>query len=148
MLHPQGSPEIASRTQHLREEYQSSLVSIIIPTYDRAHLIGETLASVLAQTYEHVETIVADDGSTDNTGELMVEWERRFHGERGWNLEFLRSDHRGGNAARNRGMQASQGEFIQFLDSDDLLHPEKLTLAMRGSPPLWAGRNRIRAEGL
>lgn len=95
------------------------LVSIIIPTYNRAHLIGETLDSILAQTYQNWECIVVDDGSTDNTDNLMAEYmakDARFK-------YYHRPKERlpGGNAARNYGFEVSNGEFIQWFDSDDLM---------------------------
>jgi len=100
------------------------LVSVIIPTYNRAHLIGETLDSVLAQTYENWECIVVDDGSTDNTDEVMAAYcakDSRFR-------YYHRPDtHKpGGNGARNFGFLMSKGEYVQWTDSDDLMHPEKL----------------------
>lgn len=95
------------------------LVSIIIPTYNRAHLIGETLDSVLAQTYGNWECIIVDDGSTDNTSDVLesyVNKDSRFQ-------YYHRPPDRpkGANACRNYGFQISKGEFIVFLDSDDLL---------------------------
>jgi len=103
---------------------QQPLVSIIIPTYNRAHLIGETLDSVLAQTYSNWECIIVDDGSTDNTDavvQVYVEKDARcryFHRP----PEHLP----GGNGARNFGFKMSRGEYLVFLDSDDLLHPDCL----------------------
>ncbi len=102
------------------------LVSIIIPTYNRAHLIGETLDSVLAQTYENWECIVVDDGSTDATAltvEAYLRKDARFQ-------FFKRPNHKpkGANACRNYGFEKSKGEFIQWFDSDDLMHPRKLDL--------------------
>lgn len=98
---------------------ENPLVSIIIPTYNRAHLIGETLDSVLAQTYENWECIVVDDGSTDNTEELMAEYmtkDARFQ------YHHRPKDRLpGGNAARNYGFEVSMGEYIQWFDSDDLM---------------------------
>lgn len=100
------------------------LVSIIIPTYNRAHLIGETLDSVLAQTYTNWECIIVDDGSSDNTDEVVGKYlkkDPRFK-------YYHRPDtHKpGGNGARNYGFLQSKGEYIQWFDSDDLMHPEKL----------------------
>ncbi|MBK5214575.1 MAG: glycosyltransferase family 2 protein [Flavobacteriaceae bacterium] len=105
------------------------LVSIIIPTYNRAHLIGETLDSILAQTYENWECIVVDDGSTDNTEELLMEYlknDSRFQ-------YYSRPQERpkGANACRNYGFEQSKGEYIQWFDSDDLMHPEKLMIKIR-----------------
>lgn len=95
------------------------LVSIIIPTYNRAHLIGETLDSVLAQTYQNWECIVVDDGSTDNTAEVINSYlvkDSRFQ-------YHQRPKNRlpGGNAARNYGFEISKGEFIQWFDDDDIM---------------------------
>ncbi|MEM0518343.1 glycosyltransferase family 2 protein [Aequorivita flava] len=95
------------------------LVSIIIPTYNRAHLIGETLDSVLAQTYQNWECIVIDDGSTDDTAEVMATYcgkDSRFqyHQRPADRLS-------GGNAARNYGFELSRGEFVNWFDSDDLM---------------------------
>jgi len=97
------------------------LVSIIIPTYNRAHLIGETLDSVLAQTYQNWECIIVDDGSSDNTDEVVgayVKKDSRFK-------YYHRPDEHliGANGARNYGIIKSQGDFLNFLDSDDYLHP-------------------------
>lgn len=102
------------------------LVSIIIPTFNRAHLIGETLDSVLAQTYENWECIIVDDGSTDNTAEVVNEYitkDNRFQ------LHYRPSDRlAGGNAARNYGFEVSKGEYINWLDSDDILFKEAIEL--------------------
>lgn len=103
---------------------QNPLVSIIIPTYNRAHLIGETLDSIIAQTYANWECIVVDDGSTDKTRELMVDYltmDSRFH-------YHLRPEDRlpGGNAARNYGFEMSKGEYIQWFDDDDIMLPRFL----------------------
>jgi glycosyltransferase involved in cell wall biosynthesis len=94
------------------------IVSIIIPTYNRAHLIGETLDSVLAQTYTNWECIIVDDGSTDNTDEVVEEYvkkDSRFK-------YYHRPDEHlpGGNGARNYGFKMSKGEYVNWLDSDDL----------------------------
>ncbi len=102
------------------------LVSIIIPTYNRAHLIGETLDSVLAQTYQNWECIVVDDGSTDNTDDLMSKYmakDSRFK-------YYHRPNDRlqGGNAARNYGIEISKGAYINFLDSDDFIHPRTIEI--------------------
>ncbi|CAG1012662.1 partial Chondroitin synthase, partial [Anaerolineales bacterium] len=97
-------------------------VSIIIPTYNRANLIGETLHSVFAQTYQDFEIIVVDDGSTDNTAEVL-----RPLAETG-RIKYIRQDNQGASAARNRGIREADGIYIAFLDSDDLFEPTKLEL--------------------
>lgn len=94
------------------------LVSIIIPTYNRASLIGKTIDSIIAQTYKNWEIIIVDDGSSDNTYKIiepyLCDLRIRF---------FNRPSDRakGGNAARNYGYEISRGEFVKWLDSDDLL---------------------------
>lgn len=95
------------------------LVSIIIPTLNRAHLLTETLDSVLGQTYPYWECIVVDDGSTDNTEKIIKEYVKKdsrfqFHHRPKDRLS-------GGNAARNYGLEVSKGEYIQWFDSDDLM---------------------------
>lgn len=100
------------------------LVSIIIPTYNRAHLIGETLDSVLAQTYTHWECIVVDDGSTDNTEAIVNEYikkDSRFQYHKRPNYKP-----KGANACRNYGFELSNGEFVNWVDSDDLVSENKL----------------------
>jgi glycosyltransferase involved in cell wall biosynthesis len=100
------------------------LVSIIIPTYNRAHLIHETLDSVLAQTYTNWECIVLDDRSTDNTEEVLkiyVGKDARFqYHKRPTNRK------KGANACRNYGFELSKGDYINWFDSDDLMKPNKL----------------------
>lgn len=102
------------------------LVSIIIPTYNRAHLIEETLDSVLAQTYQNWECIVVDDGSTDGTKAIVAAYSKkdaRFQ-------YFSRPTNKpkGANACRNYGYEKSKGYYIQWFDSDDLMHTEKLRI--------------------
>lgn len=102
------------------------LVSIIIPTYNRAHLIVETLDSVLVQTYTHWECIIVDDGSTDDTAKVVGEYvkmDARFQYH-----ERPKDRLSGGNAARNYGFEISRGEYVNWFDSDDLMHPKKLEL--------------------
>ena len=98
---------------------QRPLVSAIIPTYNRASLVSDAIESVLAQTYPHVETIVVDDGSTDGTMDVL-----RRYGDR---IQVISQPNAGPAAARNRGIAASHGGLIAFLDSDDIWLPGKLT---------------------
>ena len=108
----------------MSENCVPGLVSIVVPTYNRASLLPEALASVLAQTYRPIECIVVDDGSTDGTEECMRPWCARS--KAGLEFRYLRQNRRGGCAARNRGLCESRGEFIGFLDSDDQLLPESV----------------------
>jgi glycosyltransferase involved in cell wall biosynthesis len=105
------------------------LVSVIIPTYNRAHLIGETLDSVLAQTYQNWECIIVDDGSSDKTNDVVgayVKKDSRFK-------YYHRPDEHlpGGNGARNYGFKMSEGEYVNWFDSDDVMVPEKIEIQLR-----------------
>ena len=101
------------------------LLSVVIPTWNRARLVCEAVESALAQRPGEVEVIVVDDGSTDNT---TAELERRF----GARICLLRQPHRGGiGAARNTGAREASGELVAFLDSDDLWLPGKLEAELR-----------------
>ena len=93
------------------------LVSIIIPCFRQAHLLGEAIESVLAQSYPHFEIIVVDDGSPDDTAQVV----KRYP-----SVRYLRQDNRGVSAARNSGIQASSGTYLVFLDADDRLLPNHL----------------------
>lgn len=94
------------------------LVSVIIPTHNRAGWVGEAIGSVLEQTYEPIELIVVDDGSTDHTAKVVQAF--------GSALTYRPQPQAGVSAARNRGVAASHGELVAFLDSDDLWQPEKV----------------------
>lgn len=107
---------------------ENSLVSIIIPTYNRAHLIGETLDSVLAQTYSNWECIVVDDGSSDDTHILLGEYSNR---DSRFSYIVKPADiKKGASISRNLGLKIAKGEFIQFLDSDDILAPNKIEVQL------------------
>jgi len=95
------------------------LVSVIIPTYNRAWVLREAIDSVLAQEFKDFELIVVDDGSTDNTGEILGSYEQ--------DILVVRQPNKGVSAARNRGIAAAAGRLIAFLDSDDLWLPRKLS---------------------
>lgn len=104
------------------------LVSIIIPTYNRGHLIGQTLDSVVAQSYINWECIVVDDGSSDYTIELM-----EFYCERDSRIKFFdrpQERRKGANACRNFGFELSEGEYINWFDSDDLMMKENLIMKL------------------
>jgi len=106
----------------------STLVSIIIPTYNRAYLIGETLESILAQTYTNWECIVVDDGSEDYTEELL-----KFYCKLDSRILFYkRPKHKrkGANACRNFGFEKSKGDYIIWFDSDDIMLPKKLKIQL------------------
>lgn len=98
-----------------------NLVSIVIPVYNRGGLIGETLDSILDQTYSNWECIIVDDGSTDNTVEVVQAYCDTDHRIK---LFYRPEDRlRGGNAARNFGLENCVGEYINWFDSDDIMMP-------------------------
>lgn len=97
---------------------EPGLVSVIIPTFNRAYLVGSAIESVLAQTYRPVEMIVVDDGSSDGTREVV--------GRFGSAVRYFGQANAGVSAARNRGLREARGEFIALLDSDDRWMPWKL----------------------
>ena len=94
------------------------LVSVVIPSYNRSQYIAETIESVLTQTYRNIEVIVIDDGSTDNTSEVVDRYLPR--------IKYVRQNNSERGASRNHGLRLANGDFISFLDSDDLWLPEKL----------------------
>jgi glycosyltransferase involved in cell wall biosynthesis len=98
-------------------------VSVIIPTYNRAAMVKEAIASVLAQSYADWEMIVVDDGSTDETEAALADVLPQ--------LTYVRQEHLGVSAARNRGAAMARGEYLAFLDSDDLWLANKLKRQMR-----------------
>src|SRR4051794_36269759 len=98
------------------------LVSVVIPAFNRAFILPEALDSVLAQTFKDFELIVVDDGSTDDTEEVL----RPYVERRG--VRFLPQANQGPAAARNRGIEAARGKYVAFLDSDDLWLPIKLSV--------------------
>lgn len=96
------------------------LVSIVIPTYNRARWLGESVESALAQDYPRLEVLVVDDGSTDKTSEII----KGFTDPR---LRYLKKEHTGAPATRNCGILQAKGDFILWLDSDDILLPHTVT---------------------
>jgi len=96
----------------------SPRVSVVIPTYNRAHFLAEAIESVLAQTFRDWEMIVVDDGSTDDTPRVV----ERYGGQ----LTYLRQPHLGTSAGRNAGIARARGQFVAFLDDDDVWLPGKL----------------------
>ncbi len=120
----------------------SGMVSVIIPAFNRQDYITQCLQSVLVQSYENFEIIIIDDGSTDQTLEIcktMAQTEPR--------IKLYHGTHQGVSAARNIGLDVAQGEYVFFVDSDDMIHPrllETLVAGMKSSDAAMggtAGRN-------
>jgi glycosyltransferase involved in cell wall biosynthesis len=104
----------------------NSEISIIIPTYNRSHLIGKTLESILAQTFQNWKCIVVDDNSTDNTNEVMKDY-----CEKDQRIRFIKRPSnlkKGANSCRNYGFEKSSSPFIKWFDSDDIMYPNHLEL--------------------
>jgi glycosyltransferase involved in cell wall biosynthesis len=101
------------------------LVSIVIPTYNRADLLPQAIQSALNQTYENTEIIIVDDGSTDDTPDLC----RKYAGES--RVRYIRKRNGGIGSALNTGISAMKGEWFKWLSSDDYLQPEAVELLLR-----------------
>lgn len=100
---------------------QQPIISVIIPTYNRAHTIARTIKSVLSQTYQNFEILVADDASTDDTEDLIREFARSSP------IHYVRHEkNQGAPTARNTGAKKARGEYLAFLDSDDIWYPQYL----------------------
>lgn len=102
---------------------EEPLVSFIVPTYNRAYILGEALASIRAQTYINWEAIVVDDGSTDGTRGVVEGLHER--------IRYVFQENAGQSKARNRGLEEAKGEWVAYLDSDNTLEPDFLSTMLR-----------------
>jgi glycosyltransferase involved in cell wall biosynthesis len=98
-----------------------AMVSVIVPSYNHGHFLGESIESVMAQTYPQHEIIVIDDGSTDKTREVVTRYPK---------VRYVWQRNQGLPAARNRGIRESRGEYVVFLDADDRLLPRHLEISL------------------
>lgn len=105
-----------------KEILSPALISCIIPVFNCEKYLAEALESVFAQTYSPLEVIVVDDGSTDDTCEIIAAFAS-------W-IKYFRQPNAGPAAARNQGIKLAKGRFLAFLDADDCWHPEKLSRQM------------------
>lgn len=108
------------------------LISVIMPCYNSAHIIGKTIANLYQQAFENFELVVVDDGSLDNSLEVLQEITTLYQ-----NIKIISQQNKGPGPARNRGLGTASGEFIAFLDSDDSWHPEflaKLYQSLQDNP--------------
>jgi glycosyltransferase involved in cell wall biosynthesis len=99
------------------------LVSIVLPAYNHGKYLHEAIQSVLSQSYPNVELLVFDDGSTDNTAEILATYDKQFYWERHKNM--------GQSATLNKGWQMSTGEIISYLSADDALEPNAVEMAVK-----------------
>ncbi len=102
------------------------LISVILPTFDRAALLPRSISAVLAQTFTDWELIIIDDGSTDNTPEVVATWQSKSA-----QIRYIRQANQGVGAARNRGVAEAWGEYIACLDSDDEYLPTHLETRLK-----------------
>jgi len=93
-------------------------VSVVIPAYNAARWLAAAVESCLAQSFQDLEIIIVDDGSSDATRSLVAQWSAP--------IRVVHTEHRGSSAARNVGTALARGEFIQYLDADDYLLPDKI----------------------
>lgn len=100
------------------------MVSVIIPTYNRGYIIKRSIESVLTQTYSDFELIIVDDGSTDNTKEIVESYKDH-------RIKYVYQENSGACAARNKGISLAKGKFIAFHDSDDIWLPSKLEVQIK-----------------
>ena len=112
---------------------QDPLVSVVIPTYNREQLLPAAIDSVLAQTYREFEIVVVDDGSTDRTADKIESMSRSISedGGRTPRIRYFHQSNQGQSAARNKGIAEAKGDWIAFLNSDDVWLPEKLMSQIR-----------------
>ncbi|WP_271734395.1 glycosyltransferase family 2 protein [Anabaenopsis arnoldii] len=109
------------------EKIKNRLVSIIVPVYNRSGLVTESILSAINQSYCTIEVVVVDDGSTDDTQEKI----NALTSKHPYLVKYIYQPNSGQSIARNTGLAHAQGEFIQYLDSDDLLEPTKLQLQVK-----------------
>ena len=126
---------------------QNPLVSVVIPTYNRANLLKRAIQSVINQTYKNLEIIIVDDGSTDRTKDIV----KTFSDSR---IQYIRHpENRGTSAARNTGIKNSKGNFIALLDHDDEYLPERIEKGIKvfkGAPEnlgmVWSNYWKVNKE--
>ena len=122
--------------------FEIGLVSVVMPTYNRASRVVRALELIRAQSYRPIEVIIVDDGSTDETVDLVWSW-ARLHERVGFDVRLLTQANNGAPSARNVGLVASRGEFIQYMDFDDILVEGKVSthvsaLASNGLDYVWS----------
>ncbi|MFL0492462.1 MULTISPECIES: glycosyltransferase family 2 protein [unclassified Bacillus (in: firmicutes)] len=105
---------------------QTQLVSVIIPLYNAEKYIEETMESILNQTYKNIEIVVVDDGSKDHSASIVKNIEKKYPEQ----IKYILQENQGVSVARNTGIENASGEYISFLDSDDLWHPTKIEKQM------------------
>src|SRR3712207_285037 len=108
----------AARKGSGRNLEEKKLISVIVPVYNSEKYIGKCITSILGQSYENIEVILINDGSTDGSGRLCDEY-----AEKDKRIKVIHQPNTGPSAARNSGIRAAAGDFIQFVDGDDAIEP-------------------------
>lgn len=111
-------------------DYIPGLVSVIIPTYNRSQLLVKAMDSVWQQTYRPIELLIVDDGSTDDTSDVVTSWISNHEENGSFRAYYIHQANSGAPAARNLGLIKSKGEYLQFLDSDDILYERRLEIIL------------------
>lgn len=101
---------------------QTQLVSVIVPLYNAEKYIEETMESILNQTYKNIEIVIVDDGSKDRSSSIVKNLKKKYPEQ----IKYILQENQGVSVARNTGIENASGEYISFLDSDDLWHPTKI----------------------
>ncbi|HFR4186932.1 glycosyltransferase family A protein [Bacillus cereus] len=101
---------------------QTQLVSVIVPLYNAEKYIEETMESILNQTYKNIEIVIVDDGSKDQSSSIVKNLKKKYPEQ----IKYILQENQGVSVARNTGIENASGEYISFLDSDDLWHPTKI----------------------
>lgn len=131
----------------MTSECIAGLVSVVVPVYNREHMVGKTLDSILCQSYQQVEVVAVNDGSTDNSLAVLMRYAEMHPGK----VKVIDQGNAGQVKARNRGLSEAQGEFIAFLDSDDTWEADKLSLQiplLKGNVGLvYSGINEVDPGG-
>ena len=121
-------------------EYVKGLVSVIVPVYNREHLVDKTLDSILYQSYGHVEIVAINDGSTDGSLSVLSAYAQRYPGK----IIVINQSNAGQVRARNKGIAVARGEYVAFLDSDDTWDQQKLSRQI----PLFKGNVGLVYSGI
>ena len=127
----EAPPSTPWESEWIDDDFEKDLVSVVMPVHNARPWVAAALDSVARQTYRPIELVIADDGSTDGSGTAVDEWCSRHAEEQEFTARVLHLEHRGGCAALNRALPLTRGEFIQYLDADDLLDPNKITVHVR-----------------
>mgnify|MGYP004627410197 CR=1 FL=1 len=106
----------------MKRQYEAGMVSVITPVYNAGKVIGKTLESIFNQTYTNIEIVLVDDCSKDNSCEVIEQY-KATHPEI---VYYCQETNQGAGAARNKALELARGQYVAFLDADDIWHPEKI----------------------